>query len=165
VGTLPSVVSAFDAVSTNEQRARAATLAHQPQALAVSVQYLAAGTGAAAAVPCASEAKPMANPPSQPMKLKDAYRDEWLFEFSQTGEDDSGVDYRVSIKREDYRMKGAPEAPRWFSTIWEVDIRAHRKVDEQDPDDVRVLLVKPALLEVVARLSSLIWTAAQRVRP
>lgn len=100
------------------------------------------------------------------MRLKDAYRDEWLFEFAQTGEDESGVDYRVSIKREDYRMQPRtwpPKAPHWFVTVWEIDIKTHRKVDEQDPDDVRVLLIKPALLEAATRMSSLIWTAAQKV--
>jgi hypothetical protein len=98
------------------------------------------------------------------MRLKDAYRDEWLFEFHPTSEDDSGVDYRVSIKREDYRMRGRawpPKAPHWFVTVLEVDIKTHRKVDEQDPEDVRVLLIKPALLELVARTSSLIWSAAR----
>jgi hypothetical protein len=79
------------------------------------------------------------------LDVKDAYRDEWRFEYRETGESEHAWAYRVSI----FRREGETAL-----SLWDVDITSHVRVGDE-ATAVR-FLYKPAALEAINRSVSLL---------
>ena len=92
------------------------------------------------------------------IELKDAYRDEWRFSVRLVGPSEDyfqQYDYRVEVSR----LQGGV-----YSLWWETDVNAYL-IDLGDQQSVLAQLIKPALLEVMQHMGSLLWAASAGKTP